>query len=129
MDSIFTKIIRGEIPCHKVYEDERVIAFLDIYPIRPGHVLVVPKKQVDHFEQLEPELYAHLFNVVGLVAKRVKSVLAAKRACLRVEGFDVPHAHVHVIPCNVAEDFYNPTRNSIEPNHQELAAIAKQLAF
>ncbi|HPR10592.1 MAG TPA: HIT family protein [Candidatus Saccharibacteria bacterium] len=126
-DSIFTKIIKGEIPCHKVYEDTKTIAFLDIYPIQPGHVLVVPKIQVDHFDDLSPEDYAALFNTVQKVAKQVKSALSATRACLRVEGFDVPHAHVHVIPCNVANDFYNANRMQQEPDHARLAAMAQKL--
>ena len=128
-DSIFTKIIKGEIPCHKVYEDDKTIAFLDIYPIRPGHVLVVPKAQQDHFDALLKDDYDALFMTVKNVAKRIKDVLGVERACLRVEGFDVPHAHVHVIPCNEPDDFYNPTRMQHEPDHSALAAIAKKLYF
>jgi histidine triad (HIT) family protein len=125
--SIFTRIINGEIPCHKVYEDDTVIAFLDIYPIRPGHILIVPKKQVDQFDDLDDETYKAVFNATRIIAKRVKEILGAKRACLRVEGFDVPHAHVHVIPCNVPEDFYNSTRMQIEPDHKILAELASKL--
>lgn len=128
-DSIFTKIINGEIPCHKVYEDSKTIAFLDIHPIRPGHVLVVPKAQVDHFDDLLPDDYAATFIAVQRVARRLKAVLGAKRACVRVEGFDVPHAHVHVIPCNEPADFYNEGRESIEPDHDALRAMAQKLYF
>jgi histidine triad (HIT) family protein len=128
-DTIFTKIIKGEIPCHKVYEDEKTIAFLDIYPIRPGHTLVVPKTQTDHFDELADDDYEAVFATVQKVAKRVKAVLGAQRACLRVEGFDVPHAHVHVIPCSVPDDFYNPNRMQHEPDHAVLASIAKRLYF
>lgn len=126
-DSIFTKIIKGEIPCHKVYEDTEVIAFLDIHPIRPGHVLVVPKAQVDHFDELPPRDYQAVFLAVQRVATRLKAVLGAKRACIRVEGFDVPHAHVHVIPCNEPADFYNEQRALIQPDHDALRAMAEKL--
>jgi histidine triad (HIT) family protein len=129
-DSIFTKIIKGEIPCHKVYEDDKVLAFLDIHPIQPGHVLVVPKKQVDHFDDLEQADYVAVFGAVKQLATQIKSVTGAARACLRVEGFDVPHAHVHVYPCNNPQDFYAKTdRSKIEPDHEALADMAKKLAI
>jgi histidine triad (HIT) family protein len=127
--SIFTKIINGEIPCHKVYEDEKTLAFLDIYPISPGHTLVISKNQVDHFDDLSDEDYDAVFTTVKKLSKRVKEVLGVQRACLRVEGFDVPHAHVHVIPCNVPADFYNESRMSVEPDHAALAALAQKLAI
>ena len=125
--SIFTKIIRGEIPCHKVYENDAVLAFLDIHPIRAGHLLVVPKTEVDHFNDLSDQEYHAVFAAVKLLSKRQEAVLGVKRACLRVEGFDVPHAHVHVIPCNVAEDFHNPDRMNHEPDHPALAEMAERL--
>ena len=112
--SIFTKIINRDIPASIIYEDAKTIAFLDIHPIRPGHVLVIPKTQVDHFDDLSPEDYQAVFETVQKVAKQVKKVLGVKRACLRVEGFDVPHAHVHVIPCNQSFeilDLPNPAPN------------------
>lgn len=129
-DSIFTKIIKGEIPCHKIYEDDNVIAFLDISPLTPGHVLVIPKQQISHFDDLSEEQYTSLFLVVKRVAQRIKEVTGAKRACLRVEGFDVPHAHVHVYPCNSAKDFYgDEDRLNKEPNHTALAEMAERLKF
>lgn len=129
-DSIFTKIIKDEIPSHKIYEDERVLAFLDIHPLVPGHVLVVPKKQVDHFDDLEEGDYQAVFSASKSIAKRQKEILGAKRVCLRVEGFDVPHAHVHVYPCNSASDFYgDDQRNLKEPDHDKLAEMAKKLSF
>jgi histidine triad (HIT) family protein len=129
-DSIFTKIIKGEIPCHKVYEDDKVLAFLDIHPIQPGHVLVVPKAQVDHFDELEQDDYQSVFTAVKRVAQRLKDVTGAKRACVRVEGFDVPHAHVHVYPCNNPQEFYgSPDRAQAEPDHTALAEMAQKLAF
>jgi histidine triad (HIT) family protein len=129
-DSIFTKIIKGKIPCHKVYEDERVLAFLDIHPLTPGHTLVIPKIQVDHFDELEEADYQAVFAVVKKVAARLKEVTHAQRACLRIEGFDVPHAHVHVYPCNSPAEFYGDRdRIQKEPDHAALAEMAKRLAF
>lgn len=125
--SIFTRIINGEIPCHKIYEDDKTIAFLDIHPIRPGHVLVVSKKQVDNFDDLTDDEYLALFKTVKLISQRVREVLKTKRACLRVEGFDVAHAHIHVIPCNEADDFYNENRMQEEPDHDSLAEMANRL--
>lgn len=128
--SIFTKIINGEIPSHKVYEDELVYAFLDIHPIRPGHVLVVPKNQVDHFDDMPEEDYQAVFAVVRKAASRLKEALGARRACVRIEGFDVPHAHVHVYPCNNPQEFYGEkNRGQTEPDHDALADMAKRLAF
>ncbi|MDZ7785889.1 MAG: HIT family protein [Candidatus Saccharibacteria bacterium] len=129
-DSIFTKIINGDIPCHKVYEDDRVFAFLDIHPIQPGHTLVVPKKQIDQFDELSEEDYEALFGAVKVIAQKQKAVLGKPRACVRVEGFDVPHAHVHVYPCNDAREFYgDPDRAQKEPDHDALAEVAQKLAL
>lgn len=129
-ESIFTKIINGDIPCHKVYEDDRILAFMDIHPLVPGHVLVVPKVQVDQFDDLSLDDYQVLFAVVQKIAKKIKETLGTKRACLRIEGFDVPHAHVHVYGCNMAQDFYgDPERLQKEPDHDALAAMAKKLAL
>lgn len=129
-DSIFTKLAKGEIPCEKIYEDDTVMAFLDIHPITPGHTLVIPKEQVAHFEELNDTTYTSLFSAVKKVAKRIKSVTGAERVCIRVEGFDVPHTHVHVYPCNTPEDFYGePGRLSKEPDHPALAEMAKKLVF
>lgn len=129
-DSIFTKIINGEIPCHKIYEDEKVIAFLDIHPLQAGHTLVVPKKQVDHFDDLAEDDYAAVFGVVKKIAHRQKRVLNKARVCLRIEGFDVPHAHVHVYPCDSPAEFYgNKDRAAQEPDHEALSKIAADLAF
>lgn len=128
--SIFTRIIRGEIPSHKVYEDEHTLAFLDINPARPGHVLVVPKDEVDRLEDLTDHQYAALNAAVRKVMKRVVEVFGQEyRACLKVEGFDVPHAHVHVIPCRTAADFWAKPAAGVEPDHKALAKVAAKLAF
>ncbi len=85
-DSLFTKIIKGEIPCHKVYEDDRVIAFLDIHPINPGHTLVVPKKQVDHLWDLDDDEYHYLWSVAKHIATHIQRTLSPPRVGVVVEG-------------------------------------------
>lgn len=97
MSSIFSKIIEGEIPCYKVYEDEKTLAFLDIHPETAGHVLVVPKLEVDKIYDLPEEDYVTLMKVVKKVSKQMEKVLGA-RIFWKVIGTDVPHAHVHLIP-------------------------------
>lgn len=128
MSSIFTKIIEGEIPCHKVYEDELTIAFLDINPVQEGHVLVVPKKEVDNLFDLSDEDYQAVMATVKKVAKRIQDVIKPKRVGLHVEGFDVPHAHVHVIPINSGFEDFTPPKPA-EPDHEQLASVAKELSF
>jgi histidine triad (HIT) family protein len=129
-DSIFTKIIKGEIPAHKIYEDDKTLALLDIHPSRPGHVLVVPKVQVDRLEQLSDEDYTAVLATARKVMQRVTAVFGDEyRACVKVEGFDVPHVHVHVIPCRTAADFWARADMSAEPDHAALAEMAKKLAF
>lgn len=97
-DSVFTKIVKGELPSYKVYEDDRFIAILDINPINPGHTLVVPKKQVDYLFDLSSDLYHDLFDIVKKLSDPIKSATNAKRIGLAVEGFAVPHVHVHLVP-------------------------------
>lgn len=128
--SIFTRIINGEIPSHKIYEDARTLAFLDIHPAVPGHVLVVPKSQVDRFEALAGDDYVALFASVKKVAERLAMVFGAEyRPCLKIMGFDVPHVHVHVIACRDAADFNKKEDMTSEPDHAALAAMAEKLAF
>lgn len=97
MDNVFSKIIRGEIPCYKIYEDERTLAFLDIAPESKGHTLVIPKAEVDKVYELASEDYRALFETVRKVAKRMEEVLG-QRTLMKVVGTDVPHAHVHLMP-------------------------------
>ena len=122
-ESIFTKIIRGDIPSYKVYEDERTYAFLDINPLSDGHVLVVAKKQVDKFYDLDDEDYQALFATVKKVAKRIEQVLGV-RAGIVVEGLEVPHAHVHVVPMydrNVLQLHHGYPVDTSEANMRRLA--------
>lgn len=130
-DSIFTNIIKGEIPCHKVYEDERTLAFMDIHPIQPGHVLVVPKAQVGFIWDLDDEDYQALMATVQRVGRRIREVFPDKqRVAVIVEGLDVPdHAHVKVFPFSSDAEFRTVPDPSLDPDHAALAALAQKLAF
>lgn len=128
-DSIFTKIIKGEIPCHKVYEDDKTLAFLDIHPIQPGHTLVVPKSQIDHLWDLAEEDYQAVMETSKKVADRLREVLQPVRVGVQVLGLDVPHAHVHVFPFNTTAEFRHVPDPQAEPDHDALAEMAKKLAF
>jgi histidine triad (HIT) family protein len=128
-DSIFTKIIKGEIPCHKIYEDELTFAFLDIHPKSPGHAIVIPKKQIEFVWDLPDEDYAALMVTAKKVAKRIKEVLSAQFIGEQIIGIDVPHAHVHVFPFNNMEEYQTMPGMSADPDHSTLEEIAKKLAF
>lgn len=97
MPSIFTKIIQGEIPCYKIYEDDKTIAFLDIHPETKGHTLVIPKKETDKIYELPDEDYKALMQTVKKLSKHLESRLGS-RILWKVIGTDVPHAHVHLLP-------------------------------
>lgn len=128
-ESIFTKIIKGEIPCHRVYEDEKTLAFLDIKGKQPGHTLVIPKAQIDHIWDLEEDDYQAVMNTVKKVAVRIRQVLGPGRVGVKIMGEGVPHAHVHLIPFNTIEEYRSSPDVSIEPDHEALSEMAKKLAF
>jgi histidine triad (HIT) family protein len=128
-DSIFTKIIKGEIPSHKIYEDDKTYAFLDIHPKTPGHTLVIPKKQVEFVWDLEDEDYQAVMATVKQVANRLKEVFRQPYIGELVFGMDVPHAHVHVYGFTIPEEARRIPDPGAEPNHAALAEIAKKLAF
>lgn len=126
-DTIFTKIIKGHVPCYKIFEDDRTIAFLDIHPVQPGHVLVVPKTQIDHLWDLTDEDYQALMDVCKNVAQRIRKVLKPARVGVQVVGTDIPHAHVHLIPFSKVEEFHNEPDLTAEPDNIALAEMAKRL--
>lgn len=129
-DSIFTKIVKGEIPSHKVYEDEQTYAFLDIHPIQPGQVLVIPKKQVEFVWDLDEPTYRAVMETCRKVARRMQEIFPEKaRIAQMIEGLDANHAHVKLFPFDTAEEFRHIPDDSHEPDHEVLAAIAKKLAF
>lgn len=128
-ESIFTKIVKGEIPCHKVYEDELTLAFLDIHPVQPGHVLVIPKEQIEFVWDLPDELYQAVMATAKKVALHMREVLPQQFIHERIVGIDVPHAHVQLIPFDTAADLRVEQDMSAEPDHAALAEIAKKLAL
>ncbi|MEG1663718.1 MAG: HIT family protein [Mucinivorans sp.] len=104
MSSIFTKIIQGDIPCYKIAEDDAHIAFLDINPLVRGHVLVVPKHEVDYIFDIDADELASLMKFAQKVASSIKSKINCKRVAVMVFGLDVPHAHIHLVPLNTMAD-------------------------
>ena len=98
MPSVFTRIFRGELPARFVYQDERCAAFLSIAPLRPGHALVVPRVEVDHWLDLEPDLAAHLMTVAQSIGKGQMLAFAPLRVGMMIAGLEVPHVHLHVVP-------------------------------
>ena len=104
METIFTKIVKGEIPSYKIAETENCYAFLDISPIAKGHTLVIPKKQVDYIFDIEDELLGELMAFAKSVAKGLEKVVPAKKIGISVIGLEVPHAHIHLVPINEVHD-------------------------
>ena len=125
--SIFTKIINGEIPCHKIYEDEKTLAFLTIEPVREGHTLVIPKVQVDQYSDMPDEDYEAVWRTVKKVAVRLRDVTDKERVGLVGKGIDVPHFHVHLIPFNDGESLKEGAGDPV--SHDILAATAEKLRF
>lgn len=126
-DSIFTKIIKGEIPSHKIYEDDHVYAFLDIHPIAPGHVLVVPKNQVAFVWDLDDETYDALMAAVKKLALHLRDVLNVPYVGEQIIGVDVPHAHVHLVPFSTIEEYRNRPNQNDTPDHVALASVAEKI--
>lgn len=128
-DSIFTKIIKGEVPANKIYEDEKTLAFLNIYPDQPGHTLVIPKKQINHLWDLPDEDYQAVMATAKKVANRIREVLKPERVGVKVVGEEVPHAHVHLIPFNNVREFQDHIPHVGEPDYKSLEEMAQKLAF
>src|SRR4051812_21127756 len=100
MATIFSKIVSGEIPCHRIAETEQYLAFLDVRPLAEGHTLVIPKKEVDYIFDMEPEHFAGLHLFSQLVANALKKAVPCRRIGVAVIGLEVPHAHIHLVPMN-----------------------------
>jgi len=126
MASIFTRIIQGEIPCHKIAENEKFIAFLDITPVAKGHTLVVPKEEVDHFFDLNDNLLSEINLFAKEVATKLQRTVPCRRIGVAIIGLEVPHAHVHLIPLNTMSDI-NFSAERLKMSHEELATLATEI--
>ncbi len=126
MSSIFSKIIAGEIPCYRVAEDDKHLAFLDINPNALGHTLCIPKKEIDRLFDLSEEDYTALLRFSRKVALALKKTIECNRIGLSVIGLEVPHAHVHLIPLNSMEDATFGKKVQLEP--QAMQALAQKIA-
>lgn len=122
---IFCKVIAGEAPAHKVYEDAHYVAFMDIYPITPGHLLVVPKQHVDYVFDLDDKTYAGAFAVVKKLSGPLQKATKCVRVCVIVEGYFVPHTHIHLVPTREAKDLKNATAPAKPAELETMAAKIK----
>lgn len=128
-DSIFTKIIKGEVPSNKIYEDELTYVFLDHNPKTAGHALVITKKQVPYVWDLPDKDFEALMATVKKVANRIKEVLGSRWVGMQVEGIAVPHAHVHVFPFSSIEEYNQKPNPDTKPSAEALAEMAQKLRF
>lgn len=119
MPSIFSKIISGEIPSYKIAENDQFYAFLDVFPLVPGHTLVVPKKEVDHLFDLDQDELSSILSFAKPISDAIAKAFPCKRCGISVIGLEVPHAHIHLVPINSADDL-NFTREKMKPTADEL---------
>jgi diadenosine tetraphosphate (Ap4A) HIT family hydrolase len=133
MASIFTKIINGELPGRFVYEDDEIVAFLTIAPITVGHTLVVPRAEIDNWQNVDPAVFARVMEVSQLIGKAVVKAFPAERAGVIIAGLEVPHLHVHVFPTNNLADFgfanadQNPSQKSLDDAQARIKAALADL--
>ena len=126
MASIFSRIIAGEIPCYKVAENDRFFAFLDIAPLAKGHTLVVPKREVDYFYDLEDDELQGMIVFAKQIAKKIQATTSCKKVATVVLGLEVAHAHIHLVPMNTEKDVdFSKEKLSLTP--EEFAEIAASL--
>ncbi len=125
-DSIFTKIIKGEIPCYKIAEDDRFIAFLDVFPIKKGHTLVVPKAQIDYLFDLDDSLLSDLMIFAKKVAQKMERAISCERIGIAVIGLEVPHAHIHLVPLDTVGDI-DFSQPKLQLSAMEMTEIADSI--
>ena len=126
MATIFSRIVAGEIPCYKVAENEKFFAFLDIAPLAKGHTLVIPKREVDYFYDLEDDELQEMIVFAKSIAKKIQATTACKKVATVVLGLEVPHAHIHLVPMNTENDVdFKRVKLSLTP--EEFAEIAASL--
>jgi histidine triad (HIT) family protein len=128
MASIFTRIVNGEIPCHKIAETEDYLSFLDVRPQTYGHTLCITKKEIDYVFDVEDELYTGLWLFAKRVARAVKKTVPCKRVCIVVIGDEVPHTHVHLLPFNSMADVTFSGRAKVELSQDEMRELAAKIA-
>lgn len=126
MASVFTKIVNGEISSYKIAEDENFFAFLDIQPLTEGHVLVIPKKEVNYLFDLDEDTYSGLWNFSKRIAVAIEKAIPCKRIGVAVIGLEVPHAHIHLVPLNAMNDI-NFSKPKLNPSQEQLTTIAARI--
>ncbi|MCA1751837.1 MAG: HIT family protein [Flavobacteriales bacterium] len=126
MAGLFMRIVNGEIPCHKIAENDDFLAFLDINPLRKGHTLVIPKKEIDYIFDLPDDTLSKMMIFAAEVARKIEKVIPCQRIGVSVIGLEVPHAHVHLIPMDAVSDM-NFSRPKLSIPEDEMAAIAESI--
>ncbi len=128
MPSIFSKIVAGEIPCYKIAENDNYLAFLDVFPLKKGHILVIPKKEVDYIFDLDNDTYNGLMSFSKTIAIALKQAIPCSRVAMSVIGLEVPHAHVHLIPMSTMNDvnFSNEKLKLTKEEFEEISQKIKQ---
>lgn len=126
MPSIFTRIVNGEIPCHKIAENEHFLAFLDVMPLVEGHTLVVPKQEIDYLFDMPDTLLAEMIIFAKSIVPSLQKAIPCKRIGMAVIGLEVPHAHIHLVPMNGVEDI-NFTKPKLKLSQEALAEIAVRI--
>jgi histidine triad (HIT) family protein len=125
MSSIFTKIVKGEIPCYKIAEDANFLAFLDVNPNAKGHTLCIPKQEIDQLFEIDDELYLGLMQFSKKIATALQKTVTCKRIGMAAIGLEVPHAHIHLIPLNEMDEMR--FQNKVTMTKEEFEALAKQI--
>ena len=128
MASVFTRIVKGEIPCYKVAEDDRYFAFLDINPLAKGHTLVIPKEETDNNVDLDDRTLADMMVFAKRIARKIQANIACKKVAVVVLGLEVPHAHIHLIPINSEKDV-DFHREKLQLTPEEFQRIAKTISL
>ncbi len=126
MATIFSKIVSGEIPCYKIAETNDFLAFLDVNPVKEGHVLVIPKREIDYYFDLDDELFIGLNLFSKIVSEAIKKAIPCKKIGVAVVGLEVPHAHVHLIPLDSVDDL-NFTKPRVQLSSEQLDLIAQKI--
>ena len=126
MASLFSKIVKGEVPCYKVAENDSFLAFLDIMPVKEGHVLVIPKLEIDYIFDIEDDLIGEMMIFAKSIAKKIEKVFPCNRVGVTVIGLEVPHAHVHLIPIDRLDDM-NFSKPKLNLSDTQLTEIAQKL--